>query len=103
MGRREYRGVFDFKKSKMHLGQIKTPGGVIAAVFENGMARPIPGHDMYSLIRRSEVEKVGLAKLAAELASRHPEQHMPVLPITPLEVYGCGCTYETSASFRDAE
>src|SRR6185369_16550854 len=27
----------------------------------------------------------------------------PILPITPPEVWGCGCTYETSASFRDAE
>jgi 2-dehydro-3-deoxy-D-arabinonate dehydratase len=87
----------------MHLGQIKSPGGVIAAVFENGLARPIPGHSMLALIRRSEVEKTPLAKLAASLASRHPEEHTPVLPITPPEVWGCGCTYETSASFRDAE
>jgi 2-dehydro-3-deoxy-D-arabinonate dehydratase len=87
----------------MLLGQIKSPGGVIAAVFENGLARPIPGHSMLALIRRSEVEKTPLAKLAGELASRHPEEHAPVLPITPPEVWGCGCTYETSASFRDAE
>jgi 2-dehydro-3-deoxy-D-arabinonate dehydratase len=87
----------------MHLGQIKSSGGVIAAVFENGLARPIPGHSMLALIRRSEVEKVPLATLAADLASRLPEEHTPVLPITPPEVWGCGCTYETSASFRDAE
>src|SRR5580704_468627 len=87
----------------MHLGQIKSPGGVIAAVFENGLARPIPGHSMLALIRRSEVEKTPLAKLAASLASRHPEAYTPVLPITPPEVWGCGCTYETSSSFRDAE
>src|SRR6266566_2089292 len=87
----------------MHLGQIKTSGGVIAAVFENGLARPIPGHSMLALIRRSEVEKIPLSKLAASLASRHPEEHTPVLPISPPEVWGCGCTYETSASFRDAE
>jgi 2-dehydro-3-deoxy-D-arabinonate dehydratase len=87
----------------MRLGQIKSPGGVIAAVFENGLARPIPGHSMLALIRRSEVEKVPLAELAADLASRHLEEHAPALPITPPEVWGCGCTYETSASFRDAE
>ena len=87
----------------MHLGQIKSPGGVIAAVFENGLARPIPGHSMLDLIRRSEVEKVPLAMLAADLASRLPEEHTPVLPINPPEVWGCGCTYDTSASFRDAE
>jgi 2-dehydro-3-deoxy-D-arabinonate dehydratase len=27
----------------------------------------------------------------------------PIIPIHPPEVWGCGCTYETSASFRDAE
>jgi 2-dehydro-3-deoxy-D-arabinonate dehydratase len=87
----------------MHLGQIKSEGGVIAAVFENGMARPIPGHSMLALIRRSEVEKIPLAKLAGDLASRHSEKLAPALPISPPEVWGCGCTYETSASFRDAE
>jgi 2-dehydro-3-deoxy-D-arabinonate dehydratase len=87
----------------MHLGQIKSPGGVIAAVFENGLARPIPGHTMLALIRRSEVEKEPLSKLAGMLASRLLEEHTPVLPISPPEVWGCGCTYETSASFRDGE
>jgi 2-dehydro-3-deoxy-D-arabinonate dehydratase len=87
----------------MHLGQIKSNGVVIAAVFEKGLARPIPGHNMLALIRRSEVEKAPLDKLATQLASRHPEELTPVLPIHPPEVWGCGCTYETSASFRDAE
>jgi len=87
----------------MHLGQIKSPDGIIAAVFEEGLARPIPGHNMLALIRRSEVEKEPLARLARELATRHSEEHAPVLPISPPEVWGCGCTYETSASFRDAE
>jgi 2-dehydro-3-deoxy-D-arabinonate dehydratase len=27
----------------------------------------------------------------------------PVLPVEPAEVWACGCTYEMSASFRDAE
>src|ERR1051326_4404845 len=87
----------------MHLGQIKSNGVATAAIFEKEFARPIPGHHMIALIRRAEVEKVPLAKLAAELASRHPEPAEPVLPIYPPEVWGCGCTYETSASFRDAE
>src|SRR5580693_9078460 len=87
----------------MHLGQIKSNGTTIAAVFEKGLARPIPAHNMLSLIRRAEVEKVPLEKLAMELASRHAESQPPVLPIHPPEVWGCGCTYETSASFRDAE
>jgi len=87
----------------MRLGQIKSGAAVIAAVFENGHARPIPGHTLLDLIRRSEVEHEPVSRLAAQLASRHPEEHRPVLPITPPEVWGCGCTYETSASFRDAE
>src|ERR1051326_4175331 len=87
----------------MHLGQIKSGTAVIAAVFEGGLARPIPGHTLLDLIRRSEVEHEPISRLAAQLASRHPEEHRPLLPIHPPEVWGCGCTYETSASFRDAE
>jgi len=87
----------------MRLGQVKCEGAVIAAVFEGGMARPIPEHNMLDLIRRSDAQKVPLSKLASELASRHPEELAPALPIHPPEVWGCGCTYETSASFRDAE
>jgi 2-dehydro-3-deoxy-D-arabinonate dehydratase len=87
----------------MQLGQIKPNGAVVAAVFEKGLARPIPNHTMLDLMRRAEAEKVVLRELAGELASRHPEEFKPVLPIHPPEVWGCGCTYETSASFRDAE
>jgi len=87
----------------MQLGQIKSNGTTIAAVFEKGMARPIPAHNMLSLIRRAEVEKAPLEKLAMDLASRHAEPPTATLPIHPPEVWGCGCTYETSASFRDAE
>ena len=87
----------------MHLGQIKSPSGVTAAVFEEGKVRPIPAHNMIGLIRRAEVEKIPLGKLASDLAARHSEELTPVLPVHPPEVYGCGCTYETSASFRDAE
>ncbi len=87
----------------MHLGQVKANGAAVAAVFEGGLARPIPAHSMVDLIRRAEVEGETLSNLAAHLASRHPEELPPLLPITPPEVWGCGCTYETSASFRDAE
>jgi 2-dehydro-3-deoxy-D-arabinonate dehydratase len=87
----------------MHLGQIKSEGAVIAAVFEGGRARPVPAHNTLDLIRRSEAQGESLAKLAAQLASRHPEDCPPLLPIHPPEVWGCGCTYEASASFRDAE
>jgi len=87
----------------MQLGQIKLAGVVTAAVFEQGLARPIPGHTLLDLIRRAEAEHETLSALAAQLASRHPEQHRGILPVNPPEVWGCGCTYETSASFRDAE
>jgi 2-dehydro-3-deoxy-D-arabinonate dehydratase len=87
----------------MLLGQIKYEGAVIAAVFEAGRARPVPAHNTLDLIRRAEAQGEPLSKLAAQLASRHAEDATPLLPIHPPEVWGCGCTYEASASFRDAE
>jgi len=87
----------------MHLGQVKVEGRVIAAVWEGGLARPIPSHTALDLIRRAQTEGQPLAGLAAELASRHAEKLPPALPIQPPEVWACGCTYEASSSFRDAE
>lgn len=87
----------------MRLGQIKPNGGYLAAVFEGDQARTVPGYSVTDLIRRSEAEGVPLSNTAGRLASRHPEQHAPALPIVPPEVWACGCTYERSASFRDAE
>ncbi|MFB3828527.1 MAG: fumarylacetoacetate hydrolase family protein [Bryobacteraceae bacterium] len=88
----------------MHLGQIRPEGGVIAAVFErDGTALPIPAHTMTDLIQRADAEDVSLAEIARALASRHSEPRPPILPIHPREVWACGCTYEQSASFRDAE
>jgi 2-dehydro-3-deoxy-D-arabinonate dehydratase len=87
----------------MRLGQIKLDGRPVAAIFENGLARPIPSHTLQDLIRRAEAESTKLPELAAGLASRHAEQAAPLMPIHPVEVWACGCTYETSASFRDAE
>jgi len=87
----------------MRLGQIKPSGVLVAAVFEGDLARTIPGYTVADLIRRAEAEGVPLSQTAARLASHHPEPHPPALPIVPPEVWACGCTYETSASFRDAE
>ncbi|HXM43230.1 MAG TPA: fumarylacetoacetate hydrolase family protein [Bryobacteraceae bacterium] len=87
----------------MRLGQIKADGGYLAAVFERGLARAVPGYTVVDLIRRSEVQGVSLIKTTARLASHHAESHPPALPIVPPEVWACGCTYERSASFRDAE
>lgn len=87
----------------MHLGQVRWHGAVVAALFEDGMARPVPEHNMLDLIRRAEATGEPLAKMASQLAARHPEPLQPLLPVNPPEVWACGCTYETSASFRDAE
>ncbi|MBK9167192.1 MAG: fumarylacetoacetate hydrolase family protein [Bryobacterales bacterium] len=87
----------------MQLGQIRFEKTVIAAIVEGGKVRPIPGHRLIDLIRRAEAEGVTLAKLAGGLASRLAEDARLLLPIDPPEVWACGCTYEMSASFRDAE
>lgn len=87
----------------MRLGQIKWNNEVTAAVFEDETARPIPGHTLYDLIRRAEVEKTELTVLVKSMASSHGEAAAPLIPITPKEVWACGCTYEMSASFRDGE
>ncbi|MBM3757632.1 MAG: 2-keto-3-deoxy-D-arabinonate dehydratase [Acidobacteria bacterium] len=87
----------------MRLGQIKWNNEVTAAIFEGENARPIPGHTLYDLIRRSEVEGTDLSKMAKAMASGHSEAAAPLIPLVPKEVWACGCTYETSASFRDGE
>ena len=87
----------------MKLGQIKWNNEVTAAIFEGTTARAIPGHTLYDLIRRAEVEKKSLTELAGSMASSHKEASTPVIPLSPKEVWACGCTYEMSASFRDAE
>ena len=87
----------------MRLGQIRLGGHASAAIFEGSNARPIPGHTMLDLIHRAEAESISLSALAASLASRHAAPAAPIIPLHPVEVWACGCTYETSASFRDAE
>ena len=87
----------------MHLGQIKWNNAVTAAIFEGELARPIPGYTVLELIRRSEAESIPLTELAVKRASLHGEPLAPILPIKPCEVWACGCTYETSATFRDEE
>src|SRR5579863_169944 len=87
----------------MNIGQIRYDGRIIAAIFEGELARRIPDHTVADLIHLSEAESIPLPALAASLASRHGEPASPLLPISPAEVWACGCTYETSASFRDAE
>ena len=87
----------------MKLGQIKWNGAATAAIFNHASARPIPDYTLYDLICRAEKEGAPLTDLAEGLAIERPVQAEPLIPLQPREVWGCGCTYESSASFRDAE
>src|ERR1700760_2000699 len=87
----------------MRIGQIRSNGAIVAAVFEEDGAHQIPAHTVYDLIRRASAESISLSELAHNLASRVADSAPPILPISPPEVWGCGFTYEASSSFRDAE
>jgi len=87
----------------MRLGQIRWNNEITAAVFDKDGARPIPEYSMQGLIERSEKENVPLTTLAARHAAAQALNAPPIIPIHPREVWACGCTYEMSASFRDAE
>src|SRR5437660_2986616 len=87
----------------MRLGQIKWNNVVSAAIFEHDHARPIPDYNLYGLICRAEQQEVPLSALAKGLAQSLREPAAPLIPLQPREVWACGCTYESSASFRDAE
>jgi 2-dehydro-3-deoxy-D-arabinonate dehydratase len=87
----------------VRLGQIKWNNETTAAIFDDAGARPIPEYTLASLIALSENERVSLPALAADLAAAHRERALPLIPIHPKEVWACGCTYESSAAFRDAE
>ena len=87
----------------MRIGQIRSNGSIVAAVFEDDGAHQIPAHSLYDLIRRASAESISLNELAHNLASRVADPASPILPVHPPEVWACGCTYELSAAFRDAE
>jgi 2-dehydro-3-deoxy-D-arabinonate dehydratase len=87
----------------MRLGQIRWNNRVTAAIFEDGLARPIPDYTFLDLVAESEKSSTTLPELANSMASPHREEAAPIIPIHPREVWACGCTYEMSASFRDAE
>ncbi len=87
----------------MRLAQVIWNGRVTAAIMEGKLARPVPEHTVQDLIRLSERENATVADLARQHAIKHSEPLKPIIPIFPHEVWACGCTYETSASFRDAE
>ncbi len=87
----------------MLLGQIRWNKTTTAAIFDGDGVRPIPDHTVLDLIDRSEQERVALGMLAKSLATKHRERAEALIPLNPREVWACGCTYESSASFRDAE
>src|ERR1700736_477737 len=87
----------------MRLGQIRWNHTVAAAIFEDDEARPIPDHNLFELICRAEQQDVALPALAKGLAQSLREPATALIPLQPREVWACGCTYESSASFRDAE
>src|SRR5215472_9426095 len=77
----------------MKLGQVRINDAVIAATFESDGARLISGHTALDVVLDPSLARRAGARIDAK----------PVLPIHAPEVWGCGCTYETSATFRDAE
>lgn len=87
----------------MRLGQIRFENKLTAALFEGGVARPIPGYSTVDLIRKAETEAAPLDKLIEQMAVRHGEVCAPSIPLCPVEVWSCGCTYEVSASLADVE
>ncbi|MBM3738915.1 MAG: 2-keto-3-deoxy-D-arabinonate dehydratase [Acidobacteria bacterium] len=87
----------------MRLAQVIWNGRVTAAIMEEGLARPVPEHTVQDLIRVSDREGTPVAEIAQAHASKHGEPLRPILPVFPSEVWACGCTYEMSAAFRDAE
>jgi 2-dehydro-3-deoxy-D-arabinonate dehydratase len=87
----------------MRLGQIKWHNTVTAAIFEDSYVRPIPEYNLHQLITRADQEGEPLPALAKGLAQSLRETADPIIPLRPREIWACGCTYESSASFRDAE
>jgi 2-dehydro-3-deoxy-D-arabinonate dehydratase len=83
----------------MKLAQIRG----VAAIVEGGRYYPLPGLTMADLIRLAEEKDRSLAELARELTSSGPVDGQPQIPVTPAEVWACGCTYAPSAEFRDTE
>jgi len=87
----------------MRLTQIRTPDGLVAAIAEDGKLRPVPNQTTASLIVQAEASGKPLAEVARALALDETVDAETAIPITPAEVWACGCTYAPSAEFRDTE
>jgi 2-dehydro-3-deoxy-D-arabinonate dehydratase len=88
----------------MKLGQIRWEGRVTAAVFEEGRsARPIPGYTLRQVVDECEKRQQTIHEFAKDHASKGLVEAEPAIPIDAREIWAAGCSYEMSASFRDAE
>jgi len=87
----------------MKLGQIQKQGDMVAAIFEGDRAKPISNHTIIDLMEKAEKESVELAEIASSLAEEEFQDSEPIIPIKPSEVWACGCAYQVSAEWRDAE
>ncbi len=88
----------------MRLGQIRTAGGGLeAAIAEGSRWRLLRGHTTAGLIELAGREGLTLAEAAVGRASPETVAAAPAIPVTPPEVWACGCTYAPSAEFRDTE
>jgi len=87
----------------MKIGQIRKQNKVMAAIFEGNLARPIQNYGTIELIEKAEKESVELTEIALSLAAKEFEDAKKIIPIEPDEVWACGCSYQVSAQWRDAE
>ncbi|MBI4892115.1 MAG: fumarylacetoacetate hydrolase family protein [Acidobacteria bacterium] len=87
----------------MKLGQVIWEERLTAAVFMDGEAHPIPNFTLRELVDHAERKNVSVPELATRYAMKGKAYLEPCIPLEPREVWACGCTYEMSASFRDAE
>ena len=89
----------------MKLAQVRVSetGALCAAIVHANGYRLIIGHTMDSLIRQAEQKGRDLTDLAEELALVDPVMLELAMPVTPSEVWACGCSYAPSAEFRDGE
>ena len=89
----------------MRLGQILYDNQLTAVLVDGDSVRPVPGHSVRALLEMADKSGDPLSAVAGKLAGAAQAGSSSALriPVEPAEVWGCGCTYESSASFRDAE
>jgi 2-dehydro-3-deoxy-D-arabinonate dehydratase len=106
---RDHRQIIAFRRPPqprynpaMRLGQVYDHGRVVAAIYQEDGARPIRNWTLVEVIERAEAEGLSLGEFAEREAGSVQSLDSAIV-ISPPEVWASGCTYETSAAFRDAE